>query len=285
MSCVYGLIGKKLTHSYSSLIHEIILKSLNVKGTYNHFEVEEENLEMALKGLIALEARGVNVTIPYKIDVMQYLDFVSPEALKIGAVNTISFKEGRLYGYNTDYSGFGASLRNFSVDIKNKNAIILGTGGASKAVAAYLADNGILEMTYVTRDKEKTKEKEECLHKQYGFPIISYEELQEVKNKDLIINCTPCGMYPKVMDAPVNNEVLKEFSTAVDLIYNPYETVFLKIAKEQGLKTVNGLYMLVSQAVASQEIWQNIKIDEKAVLEIYNNIKGIIFDRKTGENI
>lgn len=271
MSNVYGLIGKKLTHSYSALIHEAILNKLNIKGTYNLFEIEEENLETALKGLRALGAKGINVTIPYKIDVMKYLDYISPEALKIGAVNTVSFNHNNLYGYNTDYIGFGASLRNFSVDINNKKAVILGTGGASKAVAAYLADNGISEIIYVTRNKEKSGNR--FAHKQNESCLISYEELNEINKKDIIINCTPCGMYPKSAETPILKDILKKFTTVVDLIYNPYETLFLKQAKEQGLKAVNGLFMLVSQAVASQEIWQDTKIHNEVVLDIYNNLK------------
>lgn len=265
---LYGLIGGKLGHSFSPQIHDLILKKLNLKGTYNLFEVKEDDLEFRIKELTALGARGVNVTIPYKTKIMQYLDYISPEAQKIGAVNTIKFKDGMLSGYNTDYSGFGAALKNSGIDIYNKSAVILGTGGASKAVVQYLTDNNIKEVIFVSRTPgkaaaENTKE----------FNIISYDDMDRIIHKDIIINCTPCGMYPDTAKCPVSRDVLSKFSIAVDLIYNPLNTLFLKQAWELGLKTSNGLYMLVAQAAASQEIWQDTKIDKIAADEIYEAIK------------
>lgn len=264
----YGLIGGKLGHSFSPQIHDLILKSLNVKGTYNLFEVKYDDLESRIKELTVLGARGVNVTIPYKTKIMQYLDYISPEAQKIGAVNTIKFKDGMLSGYNTDYYGFGAALKNSDIDIEGKSAVILGTGGASKAVVQYLTDNYIKEVIFVSRTPGKAAAEDTK-----DFRIISYEDMDRIIQKDIIINCTPCGMYPDTAKCPVSRDVLSKFSTAVDLIYNPLNTLFLKQAWELGLKTSNGLYMLVSQAVASQEIWQDTKINKIAADEIYEAIK------------
>lgn len=271
MSNIYGLIGKKLSHSFSPEIHKLILNKLDIKGTYNLFEIKEENLKAAVHGLNALEVKGVNVTIPYKIDIMQYLDDISEEAAKIGAINTISFKDEILKGYNTDYIGFGASLIHSGIEIKNKTVLILGTGGASKAVVQYLVDNGARDIVYVSRDKKKAALNTE------NFRIISYEELENLKFMDLIINCTPCGMYPITDNCPVNEKVIDKFSTAIDLIYNPEKTIFLKLAENKGLKVVNGLYMLVAQAIASQEIWQEAYFDDEFVHDIYNMTKSIIF--------
>jgi shikimate dehydrogenase len=267
MSNLYGLIGEKLGHSLSPEIHSLILKRINKKGSYNLFEIKKENLALALIGLKALEAKGVNVTIPYKIDIIKYLDKISIEAEDIGAVNTISFNDGILTGYNTDYSGFGASLKKTDIEVVNKRIVILGTGGVSKAVVQFLIDNEAADIVYVSRNPDKN------LNNMNGFKVISYNDLNKLDNSDIIINCTPCGMYPNVEASPVGKDILLHFSTAVDLIYNPKETLFLRIAAEVGLKTLNGLYMLVAQAIAAQEIWQGIKISSEVADEIYNILK------------
>jgi shikimate dehydrogenase len=277
MSDLYGLLGEKLSHSFSPSIHNLILEKLGLRGIYNLFEVKRENLNSAVAGLGALEAKGVNVTIPYKVEIMKYLDVLSKEAKKIGAVNTISFKAGVLTGYNTDYSGFGASLKHSKVDIKDKLAVILGTGGASKAVVNYLIDNGIREVTYISRDPQRSAEAAG------DFKVISYDELSKINAGDIIINCTPCGMYPHVNECPIERKILYKFSTALDLIYNPEKTVFLKWSEEMGLKAVNGLYMLVAQAAASEEIWQDSSIDVEIIEEVHKSIEEMIYLKKAGD--
>ncbi|KZL89369.1 shikimate dehydrogenase [Clostridium magnum] len=267
MSNFYGLIGEKLGHSLSPEIHNLIFKNINSKGLYNLLEIKREDLENAIWGLKALGCKGANVTIPYKIQVMQYLDSISEEAGKIGAVNTISFNNGVLTGYNTDYHGFGAALKRKQIDINNKKAVILGCGGASKAVVQYLIDNRINDIIYVSRDPQNTAKDTKNLK------VISYDDIETLTNQDIIINCTPCGMYPSIEYCPVKENILSKFSVAIDLIYNPQETLFLKQSRELGLKTENGLYMLVAQAVAAQEIWQNIKINEESIDEIYLELK------------
>ena len=267
MSNFYGLIGEKLEHSLSPEIHSNILEKLNIKGTYNLFEIKRENLKTAIEGLKALECRGINVTIPYKIDIMEHLDKISKEAEEIGAVNTVAFTKEGLVGFNTDYYGFGLTLKRAEINVLNRKAVILGTGGVSKAVRQYLIDYGIGEIIFVSRNPQQ------ILNKIKHFKVIDYSELKYMEAKDLIINCTPCGMYSIVKESPVDSDILSKFTEAVDLIYNPIETLFLKKSMELGLKTVNGLYMLVAQAVASQEIWQDVNIDDKAIAEIYNEIQ------------
>lgn len=267
MSNFYGLIGEKLGHSFSPQIHSRILNELDLKGAYNLFEVKKDNLMTAIQGLKVLGAKGVNVTIPYKIDTMKYLDDLSDEAKKIGAINTIAFNNDKLIGYNTDYHGFGSALKKSEIHIVNKKALILGTGGVSKAVVQYLVDNGISDVIYASRNPKKAEENTK------NFKVLSYDDIDKLKDMDIVINCTPSGMYPKVEDSPIKKSVLNNFSTAVDLIYNPVETLFLRQAEELGLRTANGLYMLVAQAVAAQEIWQRIKIGEDVVDKIYEEIK------------
>lgn len=263
---LYGLLGEKLSHSFSPKIHFEIFKNININGHYHLFNVEKKDLKSAIDGFKALKVQGVNVTIPYKVKVMEYLDSVSKEAKKIGAVNTICFQNGSAVGYNTDYYGFGMMLHKFNINVKNDKAVILGTGGASKAVVQYLVDKDIKDITFVSRKKEEVKKGFE------NFKIINYEELKKEKEGNIIINCTPCGMYPNCENSPIDKDIISKYKAAIDLIYNPKETLFLKYAKEKGIKGVNGLYMLVGQGIKSQELWNNEKIDEKIVDKIYNSM-------------
>lgn len=264
MENIYGLLGEKLGHSHSPQIHELILKHMELKGTYNLFEVKKEDLSLAVSGLKALNAKGINVTIPYKVEVMKSLDDISEEARTIGAINTIDFSDGILKGYNTDYYGFGETLKRFNVPIMGKKALILGTGGVSKAVRQYLMDNGIREIIYVSRSKEKNLN---------GFKVIGYNEVKTLNHVEVLINCTPCGMYPNELECPLEKEDVEKFSYVVDLIYNPEETLLLRYAREAGSSAVNGLYMLVAQAVKAQEIWRKRKLSEDVTYEIYEELR------------
>lgn len=262
MEGLYGLIGEKLSHSISPEIHNKLFQALEIQGNYQIFQVKKHKLSEAVYGLSALGAIGANVTIPYKVSVMKYLDSLSPEAEKIGAVNTILFKYGELKGFNTDYHGFKRALDFSSIAVEGKKAAVLGTGGASKAVCQCLIDNGIAHLVLVSRTPGMN-----------GIQTIGYDELKRLRGWDIIINCTPVGMYPGIDASPVGKEVLEHFSSAVDLIYNPLETLFLKYARELGMPCANGLYMLVSQAAAAEEIWQGITIDEALVEDIYESLK------------
>ncbi len=268
MSNFYGLIGEKLGHSLSPRIHGGVLERIGEDSTYSLFEIKRENLAAAVAGMKAMGCRGANVTIPYKIDVMKFLDRIAPEAERIGAINTIAFTEDGLVGYNTDYYGFGLTLKQAGIEVEGKSAVILGPGGAAKAVLEYLCDNGVSEVTFVSRNPEGAAKKVN------GRSVISYCELEAMEKKDIIINCTPCGMHPATDASPVSREVVEKFSAAVDLIYNPAETLFLRHAREAGLTSANGLFMLVGQAAAAQEIWHGQKFSEEMIEEIYNELKG-----------
>lgn len=270
MSSIYGLIGEKLSHSLSPQIHSLIFRELNLDNFYHLFEVKKENLRDCILGLKALGIRGVNVTIPYKVQAMDFLDVISDEARSIGAINTIHFKDDKAWGYNTDYYGFGMTLKRYDIDVEGKSAVILGSGGASKAVVQYLVDNHIGEITIASRNPLKIKDE----FKNIG--LTSYDNISSMTYKDIIINCTPCGMYPNTKDTPLKKEEIAKFRTAVDLIYNPQETVFLRYAKENGIKAVNGLNMLVGQAVKSEELWNGLNIRNEAVDKIYDEVLRLI---------
>lgn len=268
MSTLYGLLGEKLGHSLSPTIHSLIFRQLHIEAYYHLFEVKGDELKNVVLGLKALGAGGVNVTIPYKVPIMDFLDSISREAKEIGSINTIVFKDDKSLGYNTDYFGFGRMLDKNNINVKNRKVVVLGSGGSAKGVLQYLLDNGTKSIIIASRDTYKLKDSD--YYKR--FDLISYDKLGTLKDLDIIVNCTPSGMYPKVDACPVDENILSKFSSAVDLIYNPKETLFLKYAKKSGLKAVNGLYMLVAQAVAAEELWNDVKISRDQIDHIYNSL-------------
>lgn len=265
MRDLYGLFGEVLAHSYSPKIHQLILQNLNLPGFYHLFELPKTDLKTAVEGLKVLGAKGINVTIPHKISIMDYIDEISPEASRIGSVNTIAFENGRTRGYNTDYFGIDKTFKKYEVELKNKKAVVLGNGGAAVTLVQYLQDKGIGSLTIVSRNPEKSK----TVKVFKNIPSLHYDELDLIGEGDVIINCTPCGMYPHIEECPVPESFISKFKVAFDLIYNPPETEFLKYAGNSGLKRLNGLYMLVSQAISAQEIWNKINISEKIIDEVY----------------
>lgn len=264
MNRLFGLIGEKLGHSISPEIHNKVFEKTNYNANYYLFEIEKENLKEAIEGFKLLKIGGLNVTIPYKSDVLSLVDGVSKEAEAIGAINTIKFSNGHCYGYNTDYYGFGYMMDKNNISPKGKDIYVLGAGGASKAILKYLYDNEAKNIYIVTRNKDITSKSSDFKN----YKVITYSELSIVESGDIIINCTPCGMYPEVLNSPVEKDVLSKFKVALDIIYNPAETLFLKYANELGLKTENGLSMLVGQAVFAQEIFRDEKLDLSLIDEI-----------------
>ncbi len=230
------------------------------------FEIEKNNLNEAVYGLNALGAKGINVTIPYKVDIMKWLHNISKEAETIGAVNTVIFENNEITGYNTDYFGFGMLLERYNISVNNEAVVILGTGGASKAVHQYMLDHNVKEIIFVSRDAKRGKEKYPDLQ------VIEYCDLKHLNVSGIIINCTPVGMYPEIEASPVDREHLSKFHTAVDLIYNPSKTVFLREAERQKLKAINGLFMLVGQAIKAQEIWNNLDINNEIIERVYKEV-------------
>jgi shikimate dehydrogenase len=239
----YGLIGFPLTHSFARSYFAEKFKREQVSNcTYENFPLASiEEFPSLLKSQPGLE--GLNVTIPYKESVIGYLDQLDGMATDIGAVNTIKIEGGKLVGYNTDVYGFTQSILPL-LEQYHMRALILGTGGSSKAVAHGLKKMG-LDVQFVSRHPEFSNE-------------LSYSDLDgdTIREYKVIINCTPLGMYPSVDDSPpIPYEYLTPSHLLFDLIYNPEETVFLKRGKEKGAKTSNGLEMLRLQAEQSWKIW------------------------------
>ncbi len=248
----YALIGEHLGHSHSPQVHSEIFKAMNVEGNYTKIECSKEDLKGLIDDLRNGKYYGFNVTIPYKLEIMKYLDEIDPKAKEIGAVNTVAIKNGKVIGYNTDYYGFKEELEYFNVPCKNKNAYILGTGGASLAVSKSLIDLGA-NVTFVSRNPKNSN-------------TITYDELAK-REIDVLVNATPVGMYPDVDSSPVDENIVKNAKYCLDLIFNPEITKFLSYANSK----MNGFYMLVGQAIKSEEIWQ----DKKCIADIEVIIKNV----------
>ncbi|WP_317900076.1 shikimate dehydrogenase family protein [Aurantibacillus circumpalustris] len=241
----FGIIGKTLQHSFSKIYFEKKFKDLNLENYfYDKFEILSIN---HFKDVLVNnpKLKGLNVTIPYKESIMPYLDELSPEAKEIGAVNCIKIENTKLIGYNTDVYGFSQSIKPF-LDTNHERALILGTGGASKAVAYALKKVGV-EVYFVTSSQVKKTEN-----------TFFYSEINEmVMNAfKLVVNTSPVGTFPNVLESPsLPYQFFTPLHLAYDLVYNPEQTLFLKHAKEQGSIAVNGLSMLHLQAEKNWEIW------------------------------
>lgn len=244
-----GLVGEKLSHSQSPQIHAEIMKQKGIDGTYELLEFSRETFARDFVELKNSGFRGVNITIPYKESIIPLLDDISQQAKYIGAVNTVLFEGGLAKGFNTDYNGFLSLLDHNNITVKGKGAVILGSGGVAKAVVKGLLDQGIYDLTIVSRGKQNF----------HGNYTVSYEFFREANVKsDLMINTTPVGMYPDIDACPIPKECINA-DTVIDMIYNPTKTLLLKYAEELGLKAINGDVMLKEQAVKAYEIWTGAK--------------------------
>lgn len=242
----YALIGAKLGHSYSAKIHNYVFNKLNIKASYEL--IETLDLDDFIKYAKA-NLKGFNITIPYKEQILPYLDYIDDEAKKLANVNTVKIIDNKLYGYNTDLLGFIGMLDYYKVDYENKNCYILGSGGAAKT-CYYALSKKAKNVYLVSRSKT-------------GNNIISYDDLNE-QDIDLIVNATPVGMYPNVKMCPVGLSILNKTEEVVDLIYNPKQTEFLKAKNSYN----NGLIMLILQALYADKIWEDIDIKAELIKEV-----------------
>lgn len=259
-----GLFGNPVAHSLSPLLHNYILQKIGCNWVYLPFAVPGERLEDAVNAIRSLNFRGVNVTIPHKEAVIPYLDDISPEAAACGAVNVISNENGSLRGYNTDGAGFIASLQEAEVALQGK-ALFIGAGGAARSLAVSLAAQGISQLDFIDIDLPRAQALAGSLALPSDIPARAHPMSEETFTKlaglsDIIINCTPVGMYPRIEQSPVAAlDMLQPGTVVCDIIYNPLNTAFLAMGQTQGLKTINGLSMFVHQAALSLEIWLGIK--------------------------
>ena len=243
----FGLLGRKLGHSYSPMIFDLM-------GGYRYelYEREPEGIEALLRNE---DFDGINVTIPYKKEVLQYLDEIDPLALRLGAVNTIVKRSGKLYGYNSDYYGFLSMVRRTRIDVRNKKVLVLGSGGASVTVCAVLEDLGA-RVVVISRTGEN-----------------NYSNLSLHRDAAVIVNTTPLGMYPNTGTAPLALPGFPELEGVLDLIYNPARTQLLLDCERCGIPGFNGLWMLVAQAKKSAEWFLDQELPDTLISSIHFKLR------------
>lgn len=247
----YGLLGERLGHSFSKEIHEQI-------SNYQ-YEITEVPFDKFDEFMTKHDFIAINVTIPYKEKVIPYLDYIDDSAKKIGAVNTIVNKNGKLYGYNTDYLGLRDLVLTNNIEVKNKKVLVLGTGGTSKTSKAVFTDLGAKELVFVSIDPVGDE--------------ISYEDAVKYhSDSEIIVNATPCGMYPNCDDLIIDISTFNKLVAVIDVIYNPLKTMLVRKALERGITAVSGLYMLVAQAVYASSIFTDTTYDKKIIDDIYSQI-------------
>lgn len=273
---VFCVIGDPIDHSLSPIMHNAAFRHLKIDAVYVAFKVEKGKLESAIKGMRSLGIHGMNVTMPHKTAVIDYLDEVDPAAKFVGAVNTVLNNEGKLVGFNTDGVGAIKALKEKGVKPKGKKFLLLGAGGAGRAIAFQLAREAD-ELIILNRDAYKARLLADTLQKKFDNKIVgsglSYDMLKKrLRDVDVLINATPVGMYPHHDDETlVEKDLLRPELTVMDIVYDPIETRLLKDAKSVGAKVIHGTEMLVFQGAASFEIWWNqpapIDVMRRAVME------------------
>lgn len=263
---VFGVIGNPVAHSLSPIMHNAAFSEVGYDGVYAAFKVHD--LEAALSGMKALGIKGLSVTIPHKVNVMALLDECDDLSKKIGAVNTIVEKNGKLWGTNTDCTGAVSALRE-KTDIPGKRVLILGAGGAARAIAWGISrENGHVIIA------NRTPEKGRALAEELNADCCPIPEAVET-DWDILINTTSVGMSPQTERVPVSRDAIKPGRIVMDIVYNPIETMLLKMAKEKGCTTVDGVMMFVRQGAMQFELWTGqkapVQIMEKVVRDAIGN--------------
>ena len=254
----YALLGEKLSHSLSPQLHAAIYRQLGkTDSTYRAVEVEPNKVADFFAGFAAGAFDGVNITIPYKATALPFLQQVDTKAKRLNAVNCVYLRHGELIGYNTDVTGFAYLLRRHGIELEGADCAVLGAGGSAQAVASVLADGNVRSVKVANRSLDKANRLSmfiESINPKISTEIVEFSELSGA-DLDLLVNTTSLGMSPNVNASAMSGADFSQVKAVVDLIYNPAETLIMREAAAAGARTVNGLEMLVAQAVYSAEIW------------------------------
>lgn len=275
---VCGLIGNPVGHSVSPLIHNHLSQMLGINMAYVTFQVEQGNVEAAVKGAFALDILGMNVTVPHKQAVIPHLSDIDPIAAAIGAVNTLVRTENGYKGYNTDITGLYRSLVEENISIRDENVILLGAGGASRAIAFMLGREGAARVYLLNRSVDKAYDIAAAVNKEYGRDVIVPMAIGDYSKlpceKCLCIQTTSVGLHPHDNDVVIEDEgFYQKIHTGVDIIYNPCETRFMKEVKKAGGKAVNGMKMLLYQGIAAYELWNQVAVSREQADRILELMK------------
>ena len=268
-----AVVANPIKHSISPFIHNSAFEATNTNGVYLAWEVDAAELAETVANIRRYQMYGINLSMPYKEQVIPYLDQLSEEACLIGAVNTVVNREGTLIGYNTDGKGFFKSLPSFK--ISGKRMVLLGAGGAAKAILAQAILDGVSQISVFVRSSsmEKTRPYLEKIQNATGFRVdlFALEDVQDLQDSitqaDLLVNATSVGMDGSSQPIPTSI-VLPEKLLVADVIYQPFETPFLKWAKEQGNQSINGLGMLLYQAAEAFELWAGKEMPTDQIWEL-----------------
>ncbi|KRF60749.1 shikimate dehydrogenase [Peribacillus butanolivorans] len=276
MNKIYGVIGDPIAHSMSPDIHNDAFEKENIEAVYHHFHVKPESLIEAVQGMKALGVAGFNITIPHKTTVIPLLDEVDELALAIGAVNTVINENGRFIGYNTDGIGFYKSLCDeISGDIKAKKTLVIGAGGAARAIYFTLVKEGVKHVDIANRTKETAAHLvSDCPYDKESKALTIAEAEESLSQYDLIIQTTSSGMSPHIEHSPLKLDQLKAGAFVSDIIYNPLQTKLLREAREKGAETQNGVGMFVYQGALAFEIWTGIMPNTARMTDIVSNKLG-----------
>jgi len=262
---VYGIIGDPIEHSLSPLMHNAAFDRMGMDYLYVPFKVGKEDLGKAIECMKALNIKGLNVTIPHKVAVIPFLDELDPLAEKIGAVNTIVNEDGVLTGYNTDATGFLQALLERGIEPKGKNIVVLGAGGASRAISFILAErdahlvilNRLLELDWA---EELAHRLSQTFNQEVRALKLNEENLAIVLDEaDILVNATSVGMSPNSDETPVPAQLLKVGLVVYDIVYNPIKTRLLREAEAAGAETISGIDMLIWQGALAVEKWTGLK--------------------------
>ena len=264
---LYGIIGNPVRHSLSPVIHNGAFRRMGLNAVYLAFEVNR--LKEAMGGIRELGVRGLSVTIPFKSQILPYLDHVEDVAGKIGAVNTLSMEGKGLVGYNTDWCGALEALEE-KVDLRGKKVILLWAGGAARAIGFGLKEKGCLVAIF-----NRSLGRARLLAKELGCRHHSLSSFREMSG-DLLVNATSVGMHPLDRESPVPKEVLKEGMVIMDIVYSPLKTRLLREAEERGCRTIDGLEMLARQGAAQLDIWTGKR---KGVEQIKEDLRRVLVAR------
>ena len=275
---VFGIIGDPVEHTLSPGMHNAAFKKLDMNNIYVPFHVNAEELEDAIAGAYALGIKGLNITIPHKTEVIKYLDYLDIAAGLIGAVNTIEFGKEGAVGHNTDGIGAVRAINEIT-SVKNKKVMILGAGGAARAVAFQILISGAKNLVISNRTIERASELRDDLVEKLEPDVLvtdlGHELERELKDTDILVNTTPIGMYPNISQKPiVTADMMHEDLVVNDIVYNPLKTGLLNEAEKAGAKPISGVKMLMYQGVESFKIWTGIEppveVFKKALMDQMN---------------
>ncbi|MFC5532060.1 shikimate dehydrogenase [Cohnella yongneupensis] len=269
---LYGVIGDPIRHSKSPVMLNRAFQERGINGAYAAFHVVPDKLGEAIAGVRALGFRGLNVTIPHKIEVMSFLDEIHPGAKAVGAVNTIVNEGGRLVGYNTDGIGYVRSLKEEAEpNLAGRTIVVLGAGGASRGILWALAQEKPAKLMLANRTEEKARELADAFASEFEVTPVAWGDLRQAcQEADVVINTTSVGMSPNVDAVPIDPTWLKPGAVASDLIYNPLKTKFLQQAEAHGCRAHGGLGMFIYQGAYAFEYWTGqpapVDVMRKAVM-------------------